>query len=82
MLENSNATIENVRNLKNSRPCTSEKRPATAFSTISNISKKNTLFFKQMKENENANKNFDEVFLDKNVEILFLLLFINGFYRK
>lgn len=36
MLENSLATQQNVLNLKNSRPCSRETRPFTAYSTIKN----------------------------------------------
>lgn len=69
MLENSMATKENVKKIKESRPSTREMRPSTAFTTIQYKNK----LFKTNKEDENLQKNYESLFLKKDVSILFII---------
>ena len=67
MLENSLVTQENVRKLKNSRPCTRETRPKTAFSTIKSII--HQVESKDELGREELEKNYETMFLKKDVLI-------------
>lgn len=65
------ATKENVKKIKESRPSTREMRPSTAFTTIQYKNK----FFKPSKEDENLQKNYESLFLKKDVPALFSFFF-------
>ena len=56
---------ENVQKLRNSRPCTRETRPKTAISTIK--SRINFEENKEIQENLDLDKNYETMFLKKDV---------------
>jgi len=76
MMENSIVAQENVRKLKDSRPCSRETRPTTAFSTMKKPMSAN--LGNKLAEIEALNQNYEDLFLKKDV--YFFIIYKMGIF--